>query len=104
MYQKYVLTASQRVSGVHISDLTELYGIIVSKILEGQAPPSGPEGYYFALAHDIVWWELLDRLAATLVADGIITDSKVDVWASDEAASAALDVPGQFVQVLWKSG
>jgi hypothetical protein len=89
---------------VHISDLTDLYGLIISKILTKETPPSGPEGYYFALAHDIVWWELLDRLSATLVADGIITDATVDVWESDEAASAALNVPGQFVQVLWKSG
>ena len=94
-----------KVSGVHISDLTALYQQIVEKILqkEAQTIPSGTEGYYFTLAHDILWWEVLDRLAAALNARGL-TDSKTQLWASDEVAADLSDVPVEFVQTLWNSG
>lgn len=96
--------ASQKVSGVHISDLTTLYGRIIQKILQKEALPSGKEGYYFALAHELVWWEVLDQLAASLKARDLVTDSKVQIWPSEEAAAEALGVPVQFVQPLWNSG
>ena len=94
----------QKVSGVHISDLTALYGLIIEKILRKEALPSGTEGYYFALAHSFVWWEVLDHLAAALKARDLITDTKVQAWANDEAAAEVLGIPVPFVQPLWNSG
>ncbi|MCJ1385555.1 hypothetical protein MMC17_008678 [Xylographa soralifera] len=93
-----------KVSGVHISDLTALYGRIIEKILQKTAPPSGAEGYYFALAHDLIWWEVLDRLAIALHTRNLVTDSKALFWPNDEAAAESLGVPVRFVQVLWNSG
>lgn len=95
---------SQKVSGVHISDLTALYGRIIDKIHRKETIQSGTEGYYFALAHDLFWWETLDHLAAALNARGLVTDSKTRLWPSDEAAAEALGVPVPFVQLLWNSG
>ena len=89
---------------MHISDLTNLYWKIIKKILRKEALPSGTEGYYFALAHDLIWWEVLDQLAIALNARGLIPDLKTHIWASDEAAANALGVPVQFVQPLWNSG
>ena len=89
---------------MHISDLTALYGQIIQKILQKEAIPSGTEGYYFALAHDLQWWEVLDRLAIALKARGLVTDSKTEVWPSDEFAAESFGVPVAFVQALWNSG
>lgn len=89
---------------MHISDLTALYGQIIEKVLREETLPSGTEGYYFALAHDLHWWEFLDRLAAALKARGLIADSETRIWSSDEAAAEALGVPVQFLQPLWNSG
>lgn len=89
---------------MHISDLTTLYGRIVEKIQQNEPPPSGAEGYYFALAHDIYWWEVLDHLAAALKVRGLVTDSKAQIWPSDVVAAEALGVPIQFLQILWNSG
>ena len=91
-------------SGVHISDLTALYGRIIEKILQKEALQSGAEGYYFALAHDLLWWEVLDQLAVALNARNLVTDSKTQIWPNDEAAAKSLGVPVQFVQLLWNSG
>lgn len=91
-------------SGVHISDLTALYGRIIEKILQQETPPSGADGYYFALAHDLNWWEVLDHLAVALDARNLVTDSKTRVWPNDEAAAESLGVPVHFVQLLWNSG
>ena len=91
-------------SGVHISDLTGLYGLIIEKIVRKEALPSGKEGYYFALAHDLFGWEVLDRLAVALHARGLVVDSKTRIWPSDEAAAESLRVPLQFLQTLWNSG
>ena len=91
-------------SGVHISDFTALYGRIIEKILQKEALPSGTEGYYFALAHESFQWEVLDHLAVALNARGLVTDSKTQLWPSDEAAAEAFGVPVQFVKPIWNSG
>ena len=89
---------------MHISDLTALYGRIIEKILQKEALPSGTEGYYFALAHHLHWWEVLDHLAGALDARGLVIDPKTHFWPSDEAAADSLGVPVQFVLPLWNSG
>ncbi len=91
-------------SAVHISDLIALYGRIVENILQKETIPSGTEGYYFALAHDLFWWEALDHLAVVLKARNLVADSKTQIWPNDEVAAEALGVPIQFVQLLWNSG
>lgn len=91
-------------SGVHISDLTALYGRIVQRILQQEALPSGEEGYYFALAHDLHSWEVLDHLAIALHARGLVSEPNTGLWPSDEAAAKSLGVPVQFLQTLWNSG
>lgn len=94
----------QKVSGVHISDLTALYGRIIENILQGEQLPSGREGYYFALAHYLYIGEFLDHLAVELKARGLITDSKTRIYPNDEAAARTLGVPVPFVRPLWNSG
>lgn len=95
---------SQKVSGVHIADLTALYGRIVEKIIRNETLPSGKQGYYFALAHDLQWWEILDHLALALKARGLVADTNLRVWPNDEVAAKLLGVPTPFVQALWNSG
>ena len=92
------------ISGVHITDLTALYRLIVEKILLKETLPSGTEGYYFALAHNVQWWESLDRLAIALHARGLIDDAETSTWPNYEAAAEALGIPLQFVQLLWSTG
>lgn len=89
---------------MHISDLTALYELLANKILKKELPPSGEEGYYFAIAHSIYFGEFLDQLAVALHARGLVIDAKTETFANDEEAAAALRVPMQYVQVLWNSG
>ena len=89
---------------MHITDLTALYGRILDKILRKEPLSNGKEGYYFALSHDVVWRETLDHLVAALNARGLITDSKIKIWPSDEFAAEALQVPRGFVQAFWNAG
>ncbi|KAL9609303.1 MAG: hypothetical protein Q9167_005921 [Letrouitia subvulpina] len=100
----YKFAQNTKVSSVHISDITALYGRIIQKILKKEAIPNGTEGYYFAVAHELHWWEVLDRLAVALNARGLVTDTKTQLWPSDEVAAETLGVPVQFVQTLWNSG
>ena len=76
----------------------------MEKVLRKEPLPSGTKGYYFALAHDLTWWEFLDQLAVALKARGLVTDSKAQIWPSVEAAAEALGVPAQFVPPIWNSG
>lgn len=89
---------------MHISDLTALYLQIIQSISRGQVIPSGAEGYYFALAHKIVWKQALSHLAVALNARGLVSSPETRIWPSDEAAAEALVVPVQFVQPLWNAG
>lgn len=74
-------------AGVHISGLTALYARIIEKIVLKEMLPSGAKGHYFGLAHDIFWWEFLDQLAIAVDARGLVTDSKTQIWPSDEATA-----------------
>ena len=94
----------QKVSGVHISDLTALYGLIVEYILRGETLPSGREGYYFALAHDILLGEVGDHLARSLWDRGLTSDLTTLKYSDEKAAAESMGVPVQFVQMLWDSG
>ncbi|KAL9044052.1 MAG: hypothetical protein Q9214_002786 [Letrouitia sp. 1 TL-2023] len=99
----YKFAQNKIYSSVHISDLTALYGRIIEKILQKEEIPNGTEGYYFAVAHKLHQWEFLDKLAVALNARGLVTDTKIQLWPSDEAAAEALGFPQQFVQILWNS-
>ena len=94
----------QKVAGVHISDLTALYSLIVERILRGESIPSGRDGYYFALAHDLFLGEVGDHLAKALWDRGLTTDSKTHEYSDYTAAAESLGIPVPFVQLLWDSG
>ncbi|KAF5682978.1 hypothetical protein FCIRC_4698 [Fusarium circinatum] len=61
---------------VHISDLTALYCRIIHAALNKEEIPSGKEGYYFAVVHDLDMWEFQDRLAAAIKARGHFTATR----------------------------
>jgi len=91
-------------SGVHISDLTALYSLILQNVVQGNATtiPNGKKGYYFSLAHDLYLWEVLDHLALALKARGLVTDAKTEIYPDDEAAAKSLGVPVWFK--IWVGG
>ncbi|KAL4778429.1 hypothetical protein BJX76DRAFT_143798 [Aspergillus varians] len=93
-----------KVSAVHISDLTALYSRIIETLLQDEPLPSDKEGYYFALAHDIFFGDVLDHLAIALKARGLVTDSEARIYPNNKVASELLGVPEQFVTALWNSG
>jgi hypothetical protein len=99
----FVDFSMQKVSGVHISDLTGLYGLIVERVLRRESLRSGREGYYFALAHDIFLGEVGDHLASELRDRGVTTNSETRRYSDEQAAAASMGVPVQFVQMLWDS-
>ncbi|PCD41290.1 hypothetical protein AU210_003846 [Fusarium oxysporum f. sp. radicis-cucumerinum] len=89
---------------IHISDLTALYYRIVHAALKNEDIPSGKEGYYFAVAHEMDMWEFQDHLAAAMKARGLVSSDKPEVYPSDEFAAEAIDVPVEFLSALYKSG
>ncbi|QKX57751.1 uncharacterized protein TRUGW13939_04871 [Talaromyces rugulosus] len=100
----YRFPENTKVSAVHISDLTALYGRIIDKVLRDETLPCDKEGYYFALAHDLFLGEVLDRMALALKSRGLIAEPGTRVYPNDHAAAESLGVPEQFVQTLWNSG
>ncbi|KAF5621008.1 hypothetical protein F25303_12355 [Fusarium sp. NRRL 25303] len=89
---------------VHISDLTSLYYRIIHAVLSHKEIPSGKEGHYFAVAHDMDMWEFQDHLAAAMKARGLVSSDKPEVYPSDEFAADAIDVPVEFLETLYRSG
>ncbi|KAJ9426177.1 hypothetical protein QL093DRAFT_2560514 [Fusarium oxysporum] len=89
---------------IHISDLTALYYRIIHAALKNEDIPSGKEGYYFAVAHEMDMWEFQDHLAAAMKARGLVSSDKPEVYSSDEFAAEAIDVPVEFLSALYKSG
>ncbi|KAM0324637.1 hypothetical protein ACHAQA_008028 [Verticillium albo-atrum] len=88
---------------VHISDLVALYGIMATKVLQGESIPNGEQGYYLVTAHNISWWEVLDLIAKNLSARGLVDDADVHTWPSWEAAAKGLSLPLPFVKTITAS-
>ncbi|KAF2251858.1 NAD(P)-binding protein [Trematosphaeria pertusa] len=87
----------------HISDLIELYALLVEKILQKERIPSGEEGYYFAMAHRTPWWAAMDRIAQSLHARGLVAESKPSIWPSDKMAADYLGFPVLYVRAMGTS-
>jgi ABC-type taurine transport system ATPase subunit len=73
---------------------------VVERILQKQAMPSGKDGYYFAQAHRAPWWAFMDAVAKALHARGLVADSRLETWPSDEAAAEALHFPALFIRAM----
>lgn len=72
--------------------------------MKKESLPNGTEGYYFALAHELHWWEVLEHVAQALKIRDLVTDTEIKTWPDDKFAAEKLGVPEKFVQALWNSG
>ncbi|KAF4340188.1 hypothetical protein FBEOM_5885 [Fusarium beomiforme] len=100
----YKFEENTSIQTVHISDLTALYSPIVRAALNNEDILSGKEGYYFAVAHDVDMWEFQDHFAAAMEARGLVPNDKPDVYPVNEFAAEAVEVPGEFLNVLYQMG
>ncbi|GAP86000.1 putative NAD dependent epimerase dehydratase family protein [Rosellinia necatrix] len=96
----YKFDSDSNFAAVHVSDLAEYYVLLLKKLLQGEKLPSGEKGYYFAVAHEVGWWDIAQGLANTLHARGLVTEPTAKVWPSDEMAAEVLDLPRQYVRVM----
>ena len=90
---------------MHVSDLTSLYALLITKIIHKEPLLSGEEGYYFAYAHQYSWHETLEALAKAMKARGILekTDD-VGTWPSMKVAAETLAFPEQFIPLMLNAG
>ncbi|PIB01679.1 hypothetical protein CB0940_01250 [Cercospora beticola] len=75
----------------HISDTVSLYSHILTKILNGEDPPHGKNGYYLASTGPVAWEKIYAAIASALFAKGVIADEKlrpIDQGAIDRIVTA----------------
>lgn len=72
----------------------------MEKILQGEAIPNGENGYYFAVAHKLYCWDLMQRFAEQLYALGLMEEPKTHTWPSDEMAAVSLGVPPMIARIM----
>ncbi|KAJ4364960.1 hypothetical protein N0V83_008576 [Neocucurbitaria cava] len=94
---------NQSPPAAHISDLTALYALLVEKIIQQEPFPSGKNGYYFAMAHRAPWWDVMDGIAKSLHARGLVDEDRVQVWQSDKMAAEYLGFPELYVRAMGTS-
>ena len=87
-------------ASVHVSDLTVLYALLVSKIVAGESLPHNQQGYFFALAHRAPWHKTMHRLARALYKRGLVTSPEPEVWPSYEVAAEHLGWPPQHARAM----
>ncbi|KAI3329397.1 NAD(P)-binding protein [Xylariaceae sp. AK1471] len=98
--QVYKFDQDSNFVAVHISDLADYYVLILKKIVQGEKLPSGEEGYYFAVAHEVGWLDIAQGLSNALYARGLVTEPSVKTWPSDDMAAEALDLPRPYVRLM----
>ncbi|KAI1761319.1 hypothetical protein GGR53DRAFT_506140 [Hypoxylon sp. FL1150] len=87
----------------HIIDNTTLYIELLRKILSGDNPGYGKNGYYLASSGSVSWNDLYAAMATALAKRNVIEDDSV-VAASDEnieEMAKALKCPQQFLPKEW---
>jgi dTDP-4-dehydrorhamnose reductase len=84
----------------HISDLATLYALLVEKIIQKEPIPSGEGGYYFAMAHRGSWWDIMQRIAESLHARGLVARPSAVPWPSYDLAAQRLGFPAPYVRAM----
>ncbi|KAF5702473.1 hypothetical protein FMUND_13473 [Fusarium mundagurra] len=85
---------------VHISDLTDLYILILTKILKEEPIAVGTERYFFSVAHRISWWKIMDKIAEGLYARGLVDEPSPKIWPDYDVAADALGFPRKFIRPM----
>ncbi|KAL6850631.1 hypothetical protein ACO1O0_007755 [Amphichorda felina] len=96
----YIFDKDGASPAAHISDLAELYALLVEKILLKEPIPSGEKGYYFAMSHQTSWWTITKRLAEAMYARGLVDSPEVKTWPSYDEAADALGFPRLHVRAM----
>ncbi|KAI1119271.1 hypothetical protein F5Y14DRAFT_397218 [Nemania sp. NC0429] len=71
----------------HVRDNTSLYIELMRKILNGESPAHGKNGYYLASSGSVAWDDLYAAMATALAKRGVVTDDTV-ATANDEELEA----------------
>ncbi|KAF2194063.1 NAD(P)-binding protein [Zopfia rhizophila CBS 207.26] len=69
---------------VHIDDLTELYGVVLQRIVEGKSMPSGKEGILFSETGRHSWGEVAKNVAEVGAKLGKLNTTKVKSVSMDD--------------------
>ncbi|KAM0544579.1 hypothetical protein ACHAO7_008723 [Fusarium culmorum] len=85
---------------VHISDLTDIYVRLVSKILKQEPIQIGQDRYFFAIAHKAHWWKMMDKVAEGLYSRGLVTEPKAKIWSDYNTAADSLGFPRVYVGAM----
>ncbi|SCV47291.1 uncharacterized protein FFB14_09740 [Fusarium fujikuroi] len=85
---------------VHISDLTDLYILILNKILKEEPIAVGTDRYFFSIAHRISWWKIMDKITEGLYARGLVDEPIPKIWPNYDVAADALGFPRKFIRPI----
>ncbi|KAK7409252.1 hypothetical protein QQX98_008562 [Neonectria punicea] len=83
---------------VHISDLTELYVLLLENVLQDKPITSCENGYYFAMAHRSPWGKVMTGLAKGLHSRELVETPEVHVWPSHEEGADSLGFPRLYIR------
>ncbi|KAI3058765.1 hypothetical protein CBS147353_10658 [Aspergillus niger] len=73
-------------SSIHINDLTELYELLISKVLGGEVIASGKQGIYFTETGEHTWMEVSNAVAKAGHKLGILQTEDVESLTLEQAA------------------
>ncbi|KLP19696.1 Uncharacterized protein LW94_4327 [Fusarium fujikuroi] len=96
----FSLTNVKTPGNVHISDLTDLYILILNKILKEEPIAVGTDRYFFSIAHRISWWKIMDKITEGLYARGLVDEPIPKIWPNYDVAADALGFPRKFIRPM----
>ncbi|CAG9950270.1 unnamed protein product [Clonostachys rosea f. rosea IK726] len=99
----YKFSKDSEWQAIHVTDLARFYTSIIRSIVHGNAPVGGLDGYFFASAHKLPWWDLLHCLASRLHAKGLVSTTDVNIWPNGDLAAKSFGMPLEYVKIGWNS-
>ncbi|WZH49978.1 3Beta_HSD domain-containing protein [Fusarium acuminatum] len=82
---------------VHIDDLTDLYVLLVNKIVNQEPIAVDNDRYFFVVAHREHWWKVMNKIAKNLYARGLVTEPTPKIWPNYDIAAESLGFPRKFI-------
>lgn len=87
----------------HVIDNTNLYLDILRRILNGEDPGHGKQGYFLASSGSVAWDDLYAAMAVALAKRGLVDDTSVVPASQDvlQRMASAAGCPPEFVAVMF---
>lgn len=98
-----VADGSQHWGNIHVTDLANLYELLIGKILDGEPVPSGERGIYFTVSGEHQWKDIASGIAIVGHALGVLPSADIKSISLEDAAAKWMGGNSAYTETVFAS-